>query len=281
MKEKYIISTRGKVFFWINDLESDLAIIFLHGLTADHHLFDKQVEEFEKKYKLISIDWPLHGKSRPYKDFTYDNVSLDIKAILDQENVKQVVIVGQSAGGYIGQSFIRNYSEMVAGFIGIGTTPFGEVYYKSSDLFWLKHFSAIARLYPYSYYCKVSAKSITVTEEARKSMYETLLRLDKADMLRASKCVYDEFLKDLSEVNLICPVLLTVGQFDKTGYVKKYNLLWAENKKFQLEVIKNASHNANYDNYKDFNVLLDKFMISINNQKILKTQNNENILNSI
>ena len=46
-------------------------LLFLPGLTADHRLFDKQVEAFESTYNLLAWDAPGHGKSRPFvMDFT-------------------------------------------------------------------------------------------------------------------------------------------------------------------------------------------------------------------
>ena len=88
-------------------------------------------------------------------------------------------------------------------------------------------------------------------------------------MLKAAKSVYDEFLLIENEVNFKCPVLLTIGEFDKTGYVQRYNLEWSSKTGYPLKVIKNASHNANYDNYKVFNELLVEFIrnISINNKQ--------------
>ena len=115
--------------------------------------------------------------------------------ILEQENIENIVLVGQSAGGYIAQSFIHEYEDKVIGFIGIGTTPFGKSYYKKSELFWIKHYSTIARLYPFSYYCKAVAKAITITDEARTSMYKSLVSLGKKDMLKAASAVYGEFLR--------------------------------------------------------------------------------------
>src|SRR5699024_10483789 len=110
--------------------------------------------------------------------------------------------------------------DKVEGFIGIGTTPFGQSYYKSSELFWIKHYSTIARLYPYSYYAKARAKAITITEEARKSMYDTLLELGKKDMLKATSAVYDEFLKVEDEVSLNNKIVITNGKCDNTTYIK-------------------------------------------------------------
>lgn len=265
MIEKRIQSIEGTVYYWTNNINcpSDRAIVFCHGLTADHTLFDQQVKYLADQYKLITWDWPLHGKSRPYQKFSFSNVNKILAAILQRENINQVILVGQSAGGYIAQSFIREYGEQVLGFIGIGTTPFGKSYYKNAELFWLKHYAAIARLYPYRYYAKAGSKAITVTEAARKSMYQSLIQLGKKDMLTATHVVYREFLKVEEEVQFNCPVLITYGAYDKTGYVKKYCNHWAEKTGYPLKVISNASHNANYDNYKEFNGLLISFVQSL------------------
>lgn len=262
MIEKKIQSSKGTVYYWTNeiDVSNEFAIVFCHGLTADHTLFDKQVIGLSNKYKLITWDWPLHGKSKQYNDFSFSNVNKELVTILEKENIKKIILVGQSAGGYIAQSFIRHYENKIIGFIGIGTTPFGKEYYKKSELFWVKHYATIARLFPYRYYCKAAAKAITVTDGARTSMYHTLLRLGKQGMLTATRKVYREFLNDEEEVPFHCPVLITYGEYDKTGFVKKYCNNWAEKTGYPLQVISNASHNANDDNGEEFNALLDTFV---------------------
>ncbi|GEN82835.1 hydrolase [Sporosarcina luteola] len=265
MIEKRKQSTEGTVYYWTNKINSptDVAIVFCHGLTADHTLFDKQVKYLADEYKLITWDWPLHGKSRAYNNFSFSNVNKELVAILKQESINKIILVGQSAGGYIAQSFIREYGNMVVGFIGVGTTPFGKSYYKNSELFWIKHYSAIAKLYPYRYYSKAGAKAITVTEEAETSMYNSLIKLGKKGVLTAASAVYSEFLKVEDEVQFNCPVLITYGEHDKTGYVKKYCNNWSDKTGFPLKVISNASHNANYDNYEEFNELLISFIQSL------------------
>jgi len=266
MIERNIQSSKGTVYYWTNEMDSPqkFAIVFCHGLTADHNLFDKQVKYLSTEYKMITWDFPLHGKSRSYEDFSFANVNEELLAILNQEKVEKIVLVGQSAGGYIAQSFIDLYQDKVIGFVGIGTTPFGKSYYKKSELFWLKHYSTIAKLYPYSYYCKAGSKAITITAEARESMYKSLVDLGKKGMLKAASAVYGEFVKIEDEVHFNCPVLITYGEFDNTGYVKKYNNRWAEKTGYPLEIIiSNASHNANYDNYEEFNKLLISFVQSI------------------
>lgn len=260
MIEKNIKSEDGTVYYWTSKCDSEVTIVFLHGLTADHHLFDKQVEHLKGKYNLIVWDCPLHGKSRPYVNFSYNNAVEILYRILESENTKKVVLVGQSAGGYIAQYFANKYPESVIGFVGIGTTPLGKVYYKKSEMFWIKNFTPIAKLYPYKYYCKVSPKSVALTKEARHSMFNSLNQLGKEGMLKATKAVYDEFLNVEEEVIFSCPVLLTFGEFDDIGYIKRYNNEWSKKIGCDLKIIEKASHNGNYDNFIVFNNILIEFV---------------------
>ena len=80
MEKKNIKSQYGTVYYWIggNQSKDSECIIFIHGMTADHTMFDKQVEYFKKEYKIITWDIPLHGESRPYEYFSYYNVVEEI-----------------------------------------------------------------------------------------------------------------------------------------------------------------------------------------------------------
>lgn len=264
MIEKHITSQRGKTFYWTNEKATENpTIIFSHGLTADHTLFDKQIDSLSKVYNLITWDYPLHGKSRPYINFTYEHAVNELKSILDAESIEEVILVGQSAGGYISQAFIHTYPNMVKGFVGIGTTPLEKKYYKKSELFWIKHYNTIAKMYPYQYYCSAGSKGITYTKESRDSIYNTLVNLGKQGMLDAATGIYGEFLKWDKIVDIQCPVLLIYGKFDKTGLIQTYNKVWATNKDYNLVVLDSASHNANFDNYTAFNQLLLDFVSNI------------------
>lgn len=267
MQEKMISTKRGVVYYWSNTNTTDatMAIVFCHGVTADHHLFDKQTEDLETSYRLINWDLPLHGKSKLYQDFSYHHACEDLLEIMLKEKIETILLIGQSAGGYIAQQFMVEHPKQVVGFIGIGTTPFGKQYYKSSDLFWIRHYTTIAKMYPYRTYCRMSADAASYTKESRSSFYEVLCNLGKEGMLRATKGIYDEFLKvGLDEVNFKCPVLLTYGAYDQVGYVVKYNKAWSKTTGYLLTVIPEAAHNANYDNYQVFNELIRKFILDNN-----------------
>lgn len=73
MLEKRKLKTkRGDVFYWttrIADAHTN-AIVFLHGLTADHTLFDLQVKYFKKDYTLLcwgcTVTWSISTIQRFY-----------------------------------------------------------------------------------------------------------------------------------------------------------------------------------------------------------------------
>ena len=79
-------------------------------------------------------------------------------------------------------------------------------------------------------------------------------------MLKATKAVYQEFLKVKESIRFPFPILLTYGEYDRVGLVAKYNQNWAKKTDAKLEVIKNASHNANFDNPVEFNLILEEYI---------------------
>ena len=147
MEHKTIKGVGGEVHYWIsrtNDAKKEI-IVFTHGLTADHTMFEKQIKYFQKEYTVIVWDVPMHGLSIPYKDFSYENTAKDLNSILHQERIEKVSLVGMSMGGYPSQMFAHLYPEKVKCFVGIDTTPFGTAYYSKSDLWWLSKVKPMAK----------------------------------------------------------------------------------------------------------------------------------------
>lgn len=220
-----------------------------------------QIEFFSKDYKVVTVDLPLHGKSVDYKDFSIDNAASDLAELIKNEGISKYALIGQSAGGYFAQQLSKIDSKAVC-FIGVDTSPLGKDNYKKTDLFWVKHFRLFASFYPYNYYCKVSSKQAAITSAGRENMYNALIKLGRENMLIASDKIYNSFATH-ENVELKCPVLLVCGDSDKVGYVKKYNKLWHENKNYPIEIIPNAGHNSNYDNYGYFNEIVKDFIEKI------------------
>lgn len=54
MEQKQLDTDQGSVFYWYSQCgNGDLTLVFLHGLTADHTLFEKQISHFLGKASLL------------------------------------------------------------------------------------------------------------------------------------------------------------------------------------------------------------------------------------
>lgn len=265
MTRKSAATASGKVVYYASD-DWDSGrdtIVFLHGLTGDHTMFEQQFEFFKDKYNIIAWDAPAHGESRPFEDFTYQKAAEALKQILDEMRVSSAVLAGQSMGGYIAQSFIKRCPERVRAFIGIDTTPFGEGYYSKSDIFWLKRVEPLAKLYPLNAMKKAMAKQNTVTEKGYQNMLSMLEPYGKDELCRLMGIGYAAFLGDNCALEISCPVLIILGEKDNTGKVKSYCREWARRTGFPLKIIKNAAHNSNVDNPAEVNEAIENFIEEI------------------
>lgn len=54
--EKHISSSQGTTYYWTNDPRGGEAMVFLPGLTADHSLFDEQIEAFNEDRRILILD---------------------------------------------------------------------------------------------------------------------------------------------------------------------------------------------------------------------------------
>ena len=74
MEHKKIKVKGGIVHYWIDRAEkSQSCIVFSHGVTADHTMFEKQIACFCGKYTILLWDIPMYGLSRPYVGFSYQD----------------------------------------------------------------------------------------------------------------------------------------------------------------------------------------------------------------
>ncbi|MBR3311656.1 MAG: alpha/beta hydrolase [Solobacterium sp.] len=260
MQEKSILSGHGRTYYWIGKRDSSFTLVFLPGLSADHHLFDRQTAFFSEKYSVLVWDAPAHGRSRPYTGFSYQHAAEELKQILDTEGIRQAVLVGQSAGGFVSQSFYRQYPEMALGIFAIGTCPYDPWYYSRSDLFWLRQTKWMFNLFPNGILQRSMAKMCGSTKPAEENMLKMLEPYSKKELCSLLYAGFAGFIPEMRYIDIQCSVWLTVGEYDKTGKVMHYNKMWHEKEGFPLYIIEGAAHNANDDQPEKVNALLEAFL---------------------
>lgn len=262
MKEAQLRTPRGDVWYLRSEpFRADRpTMVLLHGLTADHTLFDRQIPCFVAAYNLIVWDAPAHGRSRPYEDFSYANAAEDLKRILDDNGVARAVFIGQSMGGFIIQYFLLRYPERAEAFVGVDTCPYGERYYSKSDRWWLRQIEWMAKFYPTGLLKRSVAKQCTRSAYAFCNMRAALAPYEKNELCRLMGIGMAGFLTDNRDMQIGCPLLILCGEHDRTGKVKRYCRAWAEDTGAPLVMIPEAAHNANADNPARVNAAICAFL---------------------
>ncbi len=265
IEHKKVESANGTTHYWISRNESKDAacIVFTHGVTANHMMFEKQLEFFSKDYTVITWDVPLHGISRPYKDFSFENTAKELKSILDAEQIKKVVLVGMSLGGYPSQEFAVRYPEMVLGFVSLDATPYGLCYYSAFDRWCVRRVELIAKCFSDKTLRKTMAKSISRTQYSYDVMMKMLEPLSKTDIICQMGIGYAGFLKENRDVHFDFPILILLGEYDKTGKVAAYSRAWSKKEGYPLHIIKNAAHFSNGDNPDAVNREIEEFILGL------------------
>ncbi|MBQ6439517.1 MAG: alpha/beta hydrolase [Mogibacterium sp.] len=262
MEEKILQTNKGKVFYWQSeswDAGKD-TIFFLHGLTADHSMFDGQISAFAEDHNILTWDTPAHGKSRPFSTFDFGDTSEYIRSILDKKSVDQVILIGQSLGGFLSQSFIKRYPDRVKIFVSIDSTPYGSGYYSGFDIWMLKQVEWMAHLYPFQWMKRAMAKQVSTNRESYENMMKMLSPYNKNELCHLMGLGYAGFIDDNCELKINCPVLLILGEKDRTGKVAQYNRAWTQQTGYPLKVIKGAAHNVNVDKPEEVNACIRSFL---------------------
>ena len=271
INEKIYKTPCGDIHYWIHrECGSEkIALVFLPGLTADHRLFDKQIEFFKGKYSVLVWDAPGHGKSWPFRfEFSLMDKAKWLDEILCRENIHNPVIIGQSMGGYVGQAYSELFPDKLKGFVSIDSAPLQRNYVTGIELWLLKRMEPIYLYYPWKALLKTGAKGVATSAYGRKLMYDMMMAYD-GDQKRYAQLSGHGFriLAEAMEANLPyeikCPAQLVCGEKDHAGSCIRYNKAWHKNTGRPIAWIKNAGHNSNTDAPEEVNSLIVKLINTI------------------
>lgn len=268
MTEQIYATPCGNIHYWINKeaVNSDFQIVFLPGLTADHRLFEKQIEYFEGKYPVFVWDAPGHAASWPFRfDFNLMDKARWLDEILVKEGFDHPVIIGQSMGGYVGQAYAQLYPEKLKGFVSVDSAPLQRRYVTAAEIWLLKRMEPVYRHYPWKSLLKLGTNGVATSSYGRKIMHNMMMTYN-GDQERYAKIAGHGYriLAEAMEANLPyeikCPSILICGEKDHAGSCIRYNKAWHKNTGIPIEWIKDAGHNSNTDAPEIVNRLIEELV---------------------
>jgi pimeloyl-ACP methyl ester carboxylesterase len=126
LHEKSIQTKNGKIFYYLSPFVSDKpTVVFLHGLTANHTQCSDIISIIEENdYCCLVPDLRGHGNSDKTKKRSLYKIPIfieDLRMIVEQENLQEIILAGYSFGGIIALDFSIKHASIVSKLILIST----------------------------------------------------------------------------------------------------------------------------------------------------------------
>lgn len=259
------IEGKGDIHYWVSGpVVCELTLVFLPGLTADHRLFESQIECFSKKYRTLVWDAPAHYMSRPWSlDFSLMDLAEYLHIILGKEGIESPVLIGQSLGGYVAQCYMQRYGDAARAFVSIDSAPLQRRYMNCFELWMLKRTKHMFECFSWKTLLNATASACAVSAEGQALMKNMMLEYGKREYIALAAHGY-KILAEAVEADLpyeiSCPCLLICGAKDSAGRVKAYNRAWGRREGMDVHWIQNAAHNSNADRPAEVNALIESFL---------------------
>ena len=124
MQSKTITYQSSKIVYRI--IGTGKPLVFIHGFGEDGDVWQNQIDFLKDQFQLIVPDLPGSAQSEMIEDMSMEGIADVIKAIIDKENEKEVIMMGHSMGGYITLAFAEKYPSFLSSFGLVHSTAFAD-----------------------------------------------------------------------------------------------------------------------------------------------------------
>jgi pimeloyl-ACP methyl ester carboxylesterase len=240
-------------------------IIFIHGFPFNYTSWQPQVDHFKENYRVIAYDIRGFGSSSiSTEKQSIQLMADDLVAIMDELAIDKAVVCGLSMGGYIALNAISRYSDRFSGLV-LCDTQCGADSAEARD----KRFKTIEHIsnnglegfaLPFmeavfgpETYDNNAELVQSIKEMVLSSNIDTVKATLKALAERGETCSI------LAGINV--PTLLIFGSEDKITPSERGSDMQAQIPNAILEVIEEAGHLSNLENPREFNDILERYML--------------------
>jgi pimeloyl-ACP methyl ester carboxylesterase len=248
-------------------LEPRTPVLFIHGLSTDHTIWEKQVAVFVKERPVVNVDVRGHGRSdKPEGDvYEISHHTQDIIGLLRHLGYPKVHVVGVSMGGMVAQQLALRVPELLASITLVCSTS--EPAKEGATLEWrLGVFDKAPTLE--GYYGPVFERGLGkgMPAELRNHMYELAIHnpraLQRTGMIATFS--YDSS-KEIGRINL--PTLVVGGQDDGSIPVHLSEQLAKRIPNARLEILPACGHAPYFEAPEALSKALREFISQVDAQR--------------
>lgn len=198
-------------------------VLLLHATLHDRSDFAAVQQVLARDHRVLALDWPGHGSSPlPARLAEAPELGDAAEEFVDQLNLTDLVVVGNSVGGYVACRLAITRSERIAGVVVINGSGFIEYNPVTRGFCALMGHPTVVRwTFPALVRAYLAARSDTDREIARR----VIARARTADGARVAAALWRSFpgpgndLRDRAHL-ITAPTLITWGSRDATSPVR-------------------------------------------------------------
>ncbi|MCF6404938.1 alpha/beta hydrolase [Chitinophaga filiformis] len=114
------IDNKGVNINYDDSKKGDTTLLFVHGWCINKDYWKDQFGFFQIKYRVVTVDLPGFGASGKNREkWTVEAYGEDLSAVIQQLDLKNVILVGHSMSGFIiVEAALRN-KDRVIGLVGV------------------------------------------------------------------------------------------------------------------------------------------------------------------
>ncbi len=121
-REGTVRSADGTPIHYLVDGSGEPALVLIHGWACDASYWDNQVPAFAATHRVVRVDLAGHGASGAQRArYTVQAFGEDVRAVVEQEKLGRVILVGHSMGGDVMLEAARLLPGKVLGLVAVDT----------------------------------------------------------------------------------------------------------------------------------------------------------------
>jgi pimeloyl-ACP methyl ester carboxylesterase len=110
---------KGKLYYQVGGTGD--ALLLLHGNGESSDIFAQQFPYFTKHFRVFALDTRGHGRSDlGVERLTFKQIAEDILALLENERIQRVHVLGFSDGGNLGLYLAAHHPDRIVSLIAMG-----------------------------------------------------------------------------------------------------------------------------------------------------------------
>ncbi|MFZ5981754.1 MAG: alpha/beta fold hydrolase, partial [Candidatus Zixiibacteriota bacterium] len=111
-----------EIYYQVEGTGDGPALVFVHGWSCDRSYWRNQIDAFKTDFKTVAIDLAGHGASGlNRREWTMPAYGADVAAVVNQLELKKIILIGHSMGGAVIIEAARLLPEQTIALIGVDT----------------------------------------------------------------------------------------------------------------------------------------------------------------